>query len=99
VDLRKGAIGASERLEGAVFMHLANAPQSVEENIWLQERAASLVEAAGIQQVIVPMSMSTIAAIGPDRPRSDAQNFGFSYSGHDPYPEGKLAAERFWLDW
>jgi hypothetical protein len=35
VDLRKGAIGASERLEGAVFLHLANAHQSVEENIRL----------------------------------------------------------------
>ena len=25
--------------------------------------------------------------------------FGFSYRGTDPYPLGKLAAERIWLDW
>jgi hypothetical protein len=49
--------------------------------------------------VIVPMSTSTIEAIGPDGPQSDAENFGFSHSGSDAYPEGKLTAERFWLDW
>ena len=99
VDLRTGDIWASERVNNGVLLHLANAHQSVEENIRLQERAASLAEAAGIQQVIVPMSTSTIEAVGPDGPRSDAENFGFSYSGTDAYSEGKLAAERFWLDW
>jgi choline dehydrogenase-like flavoprotein len=99
VDLHNCDVGASERLEGSAFLHLANAHQSVEENIRLQERAASLVDKVGIQQVIVPMSTSTIEAIGPEGPRADAENFGFRYSGLDPYPEGKLAAERFWLDW
>jgi nucleoside-diphosphate-sugar epimerase len=99
VDLRNSDIAVSERLEGAVLLHLANAHQSVEENIRLQRRAAALVDATGIRLVIVPMSTSTIEAIGPGGPRFDAENLGFSYSGIDPYPEGKLAAERFWLNW
>jgi len=98
-DLRSCDLTASGRLEDSVFLHLANAHQSVAENIRLQERAASLADAAGIQQVIVPMSTSTIEAVGPDGPRFDAENLGFSYSGIDPYPQGKLAAERFWLNW
>ncbi|MCJ7597119.1 MAG: hypothetical protein MUO41_00530, partial [Methyloceanibacter sp.] len=75
---------SSDRLEDSVFLHLANAHQSVAENVRLQERAASLVDAAGIQKVIVPMSTSTIEAVGPDGPRFDAENLGFSYSGIDP---------------
>ena len=37
---------------------------------------------------------SVLNPIGPD-----AFNFGFVCSGHDPYAQGKLAAERFWLEW
>ena len=78
-DLRSCDPTATGRLEGSVFLHLANAHQSVAENIRLQEKAASLADAAGIKQVIVPMSASTIEEIGPDGPRFDAENLGFSY--------------------
>ena len=73
-DLRSCDPTATGRLEGSVFLHLANAHQSVAENIRLQEKAASLADAAGIKQVIVPMSASTIEEIGPDGPRFDAEN-------------------------
>ncbi len=86
-------------LKDAVFLHLANVHGSVEENLRLQRRAADFADKAGIDQIIVPMSTSTLENPDAQGPRLDAENLGFAYGGHDPYPQGKLAAERFWLDW
>lgn len=100
VDLRSDDQSlAGGHLKNAVFLHLANAHGSVEENLRLQERAAAFADKAGITQVIVPMSTSTIEVEGPRGQRPYEENFGFSYKGDDPYPKGKLAAERFWLAW
>jgi nucleoside-diphosphate-sugar epimerase len=93
------SLPASGELKGAVFLHLANAHGSVEENLRLQQRAANFAEKAGIDQIIVPMSTFTLEIPDAHGPRLDAENLGFAYGGHDPYPQGKLAAERFWLDW
>lgn len=100
IDLHDGvSLPASGELKGAVFLHLANAHGSVEENLRLQQRAADFADKAGIDQVILPMSASTLETLVGQSPDLDAENLGFAYGGHDPYPRGKLAAERFWLAW
>ncbi len=58
VDLRRPETGTGERV-GGVLVHLANVHQSIADNIKLQKRAAAVMEAAGIEQVIVPMSAAT----------------------------------------
>jgi nucleoside-diphosphate-sugar epimerase len=98
-DLRSDVGGIDGPAKGGVLLHLANAHNSVEENIRLQERAALLADREGITEIIVPMSASTIESLGPFGPRADAENFGFKVSQSDPYPSGKLAAERFWFGW
>jgi hypothetical protein len=100
VDLHDGlTLPESGQQKGAVFLHLANVHGSVEENLRLQQRAADFADRAGIDQVIVPMSTSTIEIPDAQGPRLDAENLGFIYGGNDPYPLGKIAAERFWLAW
>ncbi len=86
-------------MRGAVFLHLANDSRSVDDNLVVQESAARIAEEAKIDRVIVPMSFSTLDEIGPEPIGPDLFNFGFIYSGSDPYAQGKLAAERFWLEW
>ncbi len=98
VDLRAAEPDISP-LRGAVFLHLANASHSVDENLVVQQRAARLAEQAGIDRLVVPMSFATLDEIGAEPIGPDAFNFGFAYAGHDPYAQGKLAAERFWLEW
>jgi nucleoside-diphosphate-sugar epimerase len=98
-DLRSDAARIDRPAQGGVLLHLANAHESVEENIKLQERAAVLADRERITDVIVPMSGSTLESLGSLAPRADAENFGFEVSQPDPYPSGKLAAERFWLRW
>src|SRR4029078_5075504 len=99
VELRHAEISTSERDKGGVLLHLANVHHSVADNVKLQQRAAALIEAAGIPHVVVPMSAATLESTRPSGPNPNAENFGFAYTGNDPYAEGKLAAERFWLDW
>jgi nucleoside-diphosphate-sugar epimerase len=99
LDLRHPETGTSTRPGAGVLLHLANAHQSVADNVKLQERAAAAMAAADIEQVIVPMSAATFESTGPAGPKSTAENFGFTYAGTDSYSVGKLAAERFWLDW
>ena len=98
VDLRAAKSDISPT-RGAVFLHLANASHSVDENLAVQQRAARFAEEAEIDQLVVPMSFSTLEEIGPESIGPDAFNFGFVYSGHDPYARGKLAAECFWQQW
>jgi hypothetical protein len=98
-DLRSLETGAISHAKSCVLLHLANAHRSVEENIRLQEQAAAFADREGIAEVIVPMSGSTIDVADASGPRSDAKNFGFACSQTDPYPRGKRAAERCWLEW
>jgi hypothetical protein len=98
MSLRKRA-SSPELRKAAVFLHLANAAESVKENISLQQRTAEVLAVAKIDQIIIPQSFATLQTPSPKGPDPGAVNFGFGVKFCDPYVLGKLAAEEFWIEW
>jgi hypothetical protein len=82
-----------------LLLHLANIATNVEENLRLQQKLARAIQGTKINQVILPLSFSTLGALGTEEPSPAAFNFGFQLTLNDPYPKGKLKAEEFWLNW
>ncbi|WGS20620.1 GMC family oxidoreductase [Bradyrhizobium sp. ISRA463] len=98
ISLRK-ELGQPELGKSTLFLHLANAHGSVEENMRLQKRTAELLAAAEVSHIIVLQSFATLQ--DPSSvPDSAAANFGFErLTYRDPYILGKLAVEQFWTNW
>ncbi len=99
VNLHEGIEKPLGTPHARVFLHLANAHTDVEENKRLQVRAAEKIAEAGVTQVVVSMSFVTLGVPGDGDPEGSAFNFGFACTSPDSYPRGKLAVEKFWLDW
>ena len=99
ISLREDAPGRPVDAGASVLVHLANVHRSIEHNLELQRRTAATMAAAGIEQLVLPLSFSTLGRVGTHPIGADQVNFGFEATSTDPYPQGKLASERFWLDW
>jgi len=89
----------SEIEQASVFVHLANAPRSAQENVKLQKITADVVSTAGIKSVIVPMSFATLEV--PTEAAGDPEvfNLGFRSTTRNEYIIGKLKSEELWLEW
>jgi nucleoside-diphosphate-sugar epimerase len=82
-----------------LLLHLANIATSAQDNLAMHRRVAQALERSNVQQVILPQSFSTLGELrGPEVDPLEV-NFGFRLTMNDPYPQGKLAAEKFWLEW
>ena len=82
-----------------LLLHLANVGTSVEENLLLNRKLAEAIGPTKINQVILPQSFSTIGQLGTSDPNPEEFNYGFRCTMEDPYPQGKLKVEEFWLQW
>jgi hypothetical protein len=82
-----------------LLLHLANVGTSVEENLRLNRKLAEAIVPTKINQVILPQSFSTIGQLRTSDPNPEEFNYGFRSTMRDPYPQGKLKVEEFWLKW
>lgn len=98
MSLRQDAAPVAIDRECRTLLHLANIARDVEANLALQERTARAIADSNITRIIVPQSFSTLAAPTAIAPDAAMFNFGFEATMRDPYPRGKIAVEKFWLD-
>jgi len=82
-----------------LLLHLANVSNPVRDNLSMHGRIAEAIEHSNINQVILPQSFSTLGELNGAKADPSELNFGFRVTMNDPYPLGKLAAEKFWLEW
>ena len=90
---------AVEVEKASILVHLANARDSWPENVKLQQMTADAVNAAGIMNVIVPMSFATLEVPTQIAGDPEAFNLGFMATMRSDYVIGKLKSEEFWLKW
>ena len=82
-----------------LLLHLANVRTSVEENLILNRKLVEAIGPTKINQVVLPQSFSTIGQLGTSDPNPEEFNYGFRCTMKDPYPQGKLEVEEFWMKW
>ncbi len=85
--------------KASTLVQLANAGGSSQENVKLQQMTADAVNAAGITNVIVPMSFATLEVPSQDAGDPEAFNLGFTATARSAYVNGKLKSEEVWLKW
>jgi len=95
----RGGLKGEDIAPARRVLHLATVRGDVAQNLKLQEKTAAAIEVAGAKEVIVALSFVTFGDIGDDEPDLSSFNAGFISPSPDPYSKGKLAQERFWIDW